>query len=258
MEDGAFNTTFMTGAEYAKWVEGAESTHRVADEGSRLPRHAVMFAQRPARMPPGAALSRRRAACVAGLAFRLQRDSMSDQDTAGPQGRHFDAHDGDRRSRWSSSPSAPSSCSTATGSARGGATTVRNRAISRSTSGCCSASRVSRRWRGPSSRSVPASLPAARLRHRCACSSSWEALQARAVGAPPRARVRAGSAAHRHLRRVGGLHHGLHALARTLSVGEERGDRSRRQRHRSSSCSRSGSRFRCTRAPSIRSSWLGY
>ena len=24
MEDGAFNTTFMTGAEYAKWVEKAE------------------------------------------------------------------------------------------------------------------------------------------------------------------------------------------------------------------------------------------
>jgi putative tricarboxylic transport membrane protein len=28
MEDGAFNTTFMNGAEYAKWVEKAESTHR--------------------------------------------------------------------------------------------------------------------------------------------------------------------------------------------------------------------------------------
>jgi tripartite-type tricarboxylate transporter receptor subunit TctC len=28
MEDGAFNTTFMSGAEYAKWVEKAESTHR--------------------------------------------------------------------------------------------------------------------------------------------------------------------------------------------------------------------------------------
>ena len=27
MEDGAFNTTFMTGAEYAKWVEAAEKTH---------------------------------------------------------------------------------------------------------------------------------------------------------------------------------------------------------------------------------------
>ena len=28
MEDGAFNTTFMSGAEYAKWVEKTESTHR--------------------------------------------------------------------------------------------------------------------------------------------------------------------------------------------------------------------------------------
>jgi tripartite-type tricarboxylate transporter receptor subunit TctC len=28
MEDGAFNTTFMTGPEYAKWVEKAENTHR--------------------------------------------------------------------------------------------------------------------------------------------------------------------------------------------------------------------------------------
>ena len=27
MEDGAFNTTFMSGAEYAKWVERAEKTH---------------------------------------------------------------------------------------------------------------------------------------------------------------------------------------------------------------------------------------
>ena len=28
MEDGAFNTTFMSGPEYAKWVETAENTHR--------------------------------------------------------------------------------------------------------------------------------------------------------------------------------------------------------------------------------------
>jgi putative tricarboxylic transport membrane protein len=28
MEDGAFNTTFMSGPEYAKWVEKTESTHR--------------------------------------------------------------------------------------------------------------------------------------------------------------------------------------------------------------------------------------
>jgi tripartite-type tricarboxylate transporter receptor subunit TctC len=28
MEDGAFNTTFMAGAEYAKWVEAAENTHK--------------------------------------------------------------------------------------------------------------------------------------------------------------------------------------------------------------------------------------
>ena len=28
MEDGAFNTTFMSGPEYAKWVESAENTHK--------------------------------------------------------------------------------------------------------------------------------------------------------------------------------------------------------------------------------------
>jgi putative tricarboxylic transport membrane protein len=28
MEDGAFNTTFMTGPDYAKWVESAENTHK--------------------------------------------------------------------------------------------------------------------------------------------------------------------------------------------------------------------------------------
>jgi putative tricarboxylic transport membrane protein len=28
MEDGAFNTTFMSGPEYAKWVEAAENTHK--------------------------------------------------------------------------------------------------------------------------------------------------------------------------------------------------------------------------------------
>ena len=45
----------------------------------------------------------------------------------------------------------------------------------------------------------------------------------------------------------------VHALAGSLPVGEERRDRSRRQRDRSSSCSRCGSRFPCTRAPSTRS-----
>ena len=28
MEDGAFNTTFMSGPEYSKWVEAAENTHK--------------------------------------------------------------------------------------------------------------------------------------------------------------------------------------------------------------------------------------
>ena len=60
MEDGAFNTTFMAGADYAKWVEGGEHA-QVADEGSRLPRNAVTRA-RPAehcrtRAPGGAALA---------------------------------------------------------------------------------------------------------------------------------------------------------------------------------------------------------
>ena len=38
MVDGAFNQTFMTGAEYAKWVGGEEAAPPRADEGSRLPR----------------------------------------------------------------------------------------------------------------------------------------------------------------------------------------------------------------------------
>ena len=35
MEDGAFNTTFMSGAEYAKWVEKAENTHTRTDAAKR-------------------------------------------------------------------------------------------------------------------------------------------------------------------------------------------------------------------------------
>ena len=28
METGAFNATFMTGADYTRWLEGAEAMHR--------------------------------------------------------------------------------------------------------------------------------------------------------------------------------------------------------------------------------------
>ena len=38
MKDGAFNQTFMTGDEYAKWVEKEEARHQRPDEGSGLPR----------------------------------------------------------------------------------------------------------------------------------------------------------------------------------------------------------------------------
>ncbi len=56
MEKGAFNTTFMSGPEYAKWVEKAESTHKDADEArpasspspDRRPGAAARAARRPA------------------------------------------------------------------------------------------------------------------------------------------------------------------------------------------------------------------
>ena len=38
MNQGAFNTTFMTGADYAKWVDDRREAPPVPDEGSRLPR----------------------------------------------------------------------------------------------------------------------------------------------------------------------------------------------------------------------------
>ena len=38
MKDGAFNQTFMTGADYAKWVEKEEAPSPRPDEGSGLPR----------------------------------------------------------------------------------------------------------------------------------------------------------------------------------------------------------------------------
>ena len=38
MKDGAFNQTFMTGADYAKWVEKEEAAPPRPDEGSGLPR----------------------------------------------------------------------------------------------------------------------------------------------------------------------------------------------------------------------------
>ena len=41
MKNGAFNTTFLTGDDYAKWVEAEEKRHESLDEGSRLPRAAT-------------------------------------------------------------------------------------------------------------------------------------------------------------------------------------------------------------------------
>ena len=38
MVEGAFNQTFMTGADFAKWLSGEEARASSADAGSRLPR----------------------------------------------------------------------------------------------------------------------------------------------------------------------------------------------------------------------------
>ena len=79
------------------------------------------------------------------------------------------------------------------------------------------------------------------------------AAQARDVRADPRPRVRAGGAAHRHLRRVRDLHHAVHAPCSATTHGRRAPPSASPSAHRSSSCSRSGSRFRCSRAPSTRS-----
>ena len=55
MNDGAFNQTFMTGAEYAKWVANEEKRHQAADEGSRLPRRtseSIAITRRRRSSPP--------------------------------------------------------------------------------------------------------------------------------------------------------------------------------------------------------------
>ena len=49
MEEGAFNTTFMSGPEYTKWVETARTRTR-RDEGSRLPGNALMWVRRRAQI----------------------------------------------------------------------------------------------------------------------------------------------------------------------------------------------------------------
>ena len=58
MKNGAFNQTFMTGADYAKWVEQGREAPPVADEGSGLPRHQLIEPQiaaggREVRWPAG-------------------------------------------------------------------------------------------------------------------------------------------------------------------------------------------------------------
>ena len=49
MSDGAFNQTFMTGADYTKWVDDRREAPRRPDEGSRLPRRQVTA---PRSSPP--------------------------------------------------------------------------------------------------------------------------------------------------------------------------------------------------------------
>ena len=49
MKDGAFNQTFMTGDDYAKWVDNEEKRHRDADEGSGLPRRPTELVERIGR-----------------------------------------------------------------------------------------------------------------------------------------------------------------------------------------------------------------
>ena len=60
MNDGAFNQTFMTGADYAKWVANEEKRHRRPDEGSRLPRQQVTQSRSCRRRtdPPAASSQR--------------------------------------------------------------------------------------------------------------------------------------------------------------------------------------------------------
>ena len=41
MKEGAFNQTFMAGADYAKWVDKEAARHQDADERSRFPRRTV-------------------------------------------------------------------------------------------------------------------------------------------------------------------------------------------------------------------------
>ena len=46
MNDGAFNQSFMTGDEYAKWVTDAEKLHEGSDEIGRLPRQDQLSLRR--------------------------------------------------------------------------------------------------------------------------------------------------------------------------------------------------------------------
>ena len=52
MSDGAFNQTFMTGDEYAKWVADAEKAARRPDEGGRLPGQDQLRAAASSRREP--------------------------------------------------------------------------------------------------------------------------------------------------------------------------------------------------------------
>ena len=58
MKDGAFNQTFMTGADYAKWVENEEKRHRdLMKEAGFLANQLIATCRQPA----GVRCDRRRA-----------------------------------------------------------------------------------------------------------------------------------------------------------------------------------------------------
>ena len=83
MEDGAFNQTFMTGPEYAKWVEKAENTAQGPDEGSGLPGQALTAGAPP---PGGAAPSAGARHAGRRPRTRLCRPSaMNDEDRSGDE-----------------------------------------------------------------------------------------------------------------------------------------------------------------------------
>ena len=62
MNDGAFNQTFMTGAEYAKWVENEEKRHRDLMKDRGLPRQDQLIRSTTCRRR--SRVRRRRSRCI--------------------------------------------------------------------------------------------------------------------------------------------------------------------------------------------------